>query len=55
MTNSAIITKNEARAEIRLPDHTEDFADSLILPANIAGSATDSTIGGAPTKPKDGE
>lgn len=52
MTNAGIITRNEARAEIRYDEHTDsDFADDLILPANIAGSAADPSIGGAPKKP----
>jgi hypothetical protein len=33
-----------------MPAHTESFADDLILPANIAGSAADPSLGGAPTK-----
>lgn len=52
LTNGGILTRNEARAEIRYPSHTADFADDLVLPANIAGSALDSTVGG---KPKEDE
>jgi HK97 family phage portal protein len=52
MTNAGIITRNEARAEVRYEEHEADFADDLILPANIAGSAVDPSMGG---KPKDDE
>jgi len=50
MTNAGIITRNEARSEIRREEHDADFADDLILPANVAGSAQDASVGGAPTK-----
>lgn len=53
LTNAGIISRNEARAEIRYEDHTEDFANDLILPANIAGSAVDPSTGGAPKKDED--
>ena len=48
LSNSGIMKRNEARDQIRLPASDEDFADKLILPANIAGSAVDSTQGGRP-------
>jgi len=53
LTNAGIISRNEARSEIRYDEHTMDFADDLILPANIAGSAVDPNIGGAPKKDED--
>ena len=53
LTNAGIISRNEARSEIRYEAHTMDFADDLILPANIAGSAVDPNIGGAPKKDED--
>lgn len=53
ITNAGIITRNEAREEIRYEEHDADFADDLILPANIAGSAQDASVGGAPKKDED--
>ena len=54
ITNAGIITRNEARQEIRKDPRTEeDFADELILPANIAGSAEDPSIGGRPSNSGD--
>lgn len=57
LTNAGIITRNEARAEIRKePRDKEDFADALVLPANVAGSASDPSTGGRPTNEEtDGE
>ncbi len=54
LVNAGIITRNEARSELRYkkyaaPEGVDDFADELILPANIAGSAQDKTQGGRPT------
>lgn len=48
LVNSGILTRNEARLDIRYPKHSADFADDLIIPANIAGSALDSSVGGRP-------
>ncbi len=53
ITNAGIITRNEAREEIRKPKSNAEFADDLILPANIAGSAEDPSIGGRPTGGED--
>ena len=39
LVNAGIMTRNEARAEIRLAPGSEAFANELVLPANIAGSA----------------
>ncbi len=55
MTNAGIMTRNEAREAIRLPKSSDPTADYLILPQNIAGSATDPSVGGAPKKPKEGD
>ena len=51
ITNAGILTRNEAREEIRMPAIPGDVGDELILPANIAGSAADPGVGGAPKKP----
>lgn len=52
LANAGIITRNEARVELRYPLYktpdSEEMADQLILPANIAGSAADKTQGGRP-------
>jgi len=48
LVNTGIMTINEAREELRLPKSTEEHADELRIPANIAGSAVDPTVGGAP-------
>jgi len=53
LVNAGILDRNEARAEIRYTEHTQDFANDLILPANIAGSAADPSMGGAPKKDED--
>lgn len=50
LVNGGIITPNEARVEIRyekLAGH-----DEIREPANIAGSAVNPSVGGAPKKPK---
>ena len=49
MVNAGIFTRNEARENFRYEAKTDsDIADELILPANIAGSATDASVGGRP-------
>ena len=50
LVNAGVITRNEAREMLRYSEHDESFADQLILPANIAGSAVDPSSGGAPSK-----
>lgn len=50
LVNAGVITRNEARMDLRKPNHDAEFADDLILPANIAGSAIDPSVGGAPTQ-----
>ena len=49
ITNAGIITRNEARAEIRMEPSDDPEADKLIIPANIAGSAVDPSEGGRPS------
>lgn len=51
LVNGGIITPNEARTELRF-DKLDDL-DSIRVPANIAGSAVNPDVGGAPTKPKE--
>lgn len=48
LVNAGILTRNEARGEIRYADSTDDIADKLILPANVAGSNSDPNVGGKP-------
>jgi HK97 family phage portal protein len=50
LANAGIMKRNEAREEIRLEAVPGEVGDDLILPANIAGSAADATVGGAPPK-----
>ena len=51
LVNGGIITPNEARIELRYD--TIAGNDELRIPANIAGSAVDPSLGGAPKKPVD--
>ena len=51
LVNAGIISANEARAELRY--ESKPGNDDLRIPANIAGSASNPSQGGAPTKPKD--
>lgn len=51
LVNGGIIAPNEARIELRYaskPGH-----DDLRVPANIAGSAVNPSLGGKPPKPKE--
>lgn len=48
LVNTGIMTINEARAELRLEKSTEEHADELRIPQNIAGSAEDPSQGGKP-------
>ena len=50
MTNAGIMKRNEAREVLRLEPIPGKVGDELILPANIAGSAQDATVGGKPPK-----
>jgi len=58
LVNSGILTRNEAREELRKHPKTgnedpDNIADNLILPANVAGSAQDAGQGGRPEEDKD--
>ena len=50
LVNAGIMTRNEARDIIRLEASSDEIADTLILPANVAGSASNSNVGGAPSQ-----
>ncbi len=52
LVNAGIMKRNEARDILRLEKDTAnpEVSDALILPANIAGSASDASIGGRPPK-----
>jgi hypothetical protein len=49
LVNGGIISANEARVELRYTPIAGH--DDLRIPANIAGSAVDPSLGGAPKKP----
>ena len=51
LTNAGIMKRNEAREVLRLEKVDNEVGNDLILPANIAGSAEDASVGGAPKKP----
>ena len=51
LVNAGIISANEARQELRY--ESKPGNDDLRIPANIAGSASNPSQGGAPPKPKD--
>jgi len=60
LVNSGIITQNEAREKLRLEASTDEGADTLIKPANVAGSntpgaesSTPGTTGGRPEEDKE--
>jgi len=53
LVNAGIITRNEAREKLRLERSDQDFADELVLPANVAGSAVDPDLGGKPAQSPD--
>lgn len=50
LVNNGIMTQNEARERLRLEEAEDEGADELIKPSNIAGSAKDPAVGGAPKK-----
>ncbi len=51
LVNAGIMTRNEAREVLRLPKYDDaEIGDTLILPANIAGSAENPSVGGRPTE-----
>lgn len=49
LTNAGILTQNESRYQIRMPPDPSPEANTLIKPANVAGSAKDPATGGRPT------
>ena len=49
LVNAGILTPNEARIELRYEKLAGN--DELRIPANIAGSASNPSLGGAPKKP----
>lgn len=49
LVNGGVMTPNEARIELRMPPIPGN--DDIRVPANIAGSAADPSVGGAPPKP----
>lgn len=51
LVNGGVITPNEARVELRYDKDKDPNSDKLRVPANIAGSASDPSTGGAPKKP----
>ena len=51
LTNAAVMKINEAREVLRLEPVDDAIGDELVRPQNIAGSAADATVGGAPKKP----
>lgn len=48
LTNGGLITPDEARISLRYPAMNSDGSNKLRIPANIAGSATNPSIGGRP-------
>ncbi len=50
LVNAGILTPNEARTEIRYAPITDQDMDKIRVPANIAGSAVNPDLGGAPKK-----
>ena len=55
IVNAGIIDRNEAREELRYPAKDQEEASRLILPANIAGSALDGSVGGRPKEGNEDE
>lgn len=52
LVNGGIITADEARIELRYEPMKKNGSDELRVPANVAGSAVQPNIGGAPKKPE---
>jgi HK97 family phage portal protein len=50
LVNGGILTANEARIELRYEKDKDPESDKLRVPANIAGSAVQPNVGGAPKK-----
>lgn len=53
LVNGGILAPNEARQELRYELIKDQDMDKIRVPANIAGSAVNPDIGGAPKKPKE--
>ena len=53
LVNGGVLTPNEARVELRYEKDTDKESDKLRVPANIAGSAANPSVGGAPKKPSE--
>jgi HK97 family phage portal protein len=51
LVNGGVLTPNEARIELRYEKDKDPESDKLRVPANIAGSAANPSVGGAPKKP----
>lgn len=51
LVNGGVIKPNEARVELRYEKDSDPNSDKLRVPANIAGSAANPSVGGAPKKP----
>lgn len=51
LVNGGVLTPNEARIELRYEKDKDPESDKLRIPANIAGSAANPDLGGAPKKP----
>lgn len=51
LVNTGIMQPNEAREALRLPPDKDPASDKLRIPANIAGSAANPSVGGKPPKP----
>lgn len=50
LVNGGVLTPNEARVELRYEKDADPESDKLRVPANIAGSAANPSVGGAPKK-----
>lgn len=53
LVNGGVMTPNEAREGLRLPKDKDPESDKLRVPANIAGSAANPSVGGKPPKDSD--
>ena len=55
LKNAGVITANEGREDIGKPKSEDKDADRLITPANVAGSASNPSVGGRPKEPAEGD
>lgn len=53
LVNTGVLTANEARDRLGFDPDTDPASDTLRIPANIAGSAADSSQGGRPEQGED--